>query len=81
MIKRKNVVVTREQLNEAKRIHTESYNEFVEKRRKLYNSQDNSGLVNTIVFATRAMKISRPKSMRQCIKEVTSISNTTTGEV
>ena len=70
MIKYRNKVVTRDELNEAKRIHKESYEKFVETRRKLYNSTENKSLVDTVVFATKAMQLSRPKSMRQCVNEV-----------
>lgn len=81
MLKCKNLVVTREQLNEAKELHARSYNEFVEKRRKKYDATIHSGLIGSVVFATAIMQLRKPRTMKQCIKEVTSNSNKQTQEV
>lgn len=77
MIKYKNLVVTREELTEAKKLHSDSYDEYVKRRRKMYDEQETTGLVNTIVFATKIMKLSKPRTMKQCVAEVT---NKTTGD-
>jgi hypothetical protein len=77
MLKIKNVVVTREQQKEAKELHDKAYEEYVERRNKAFDPSVHSGFVGNLVYFTKVGKLTKPKSMKQCVREVLS---KTTGE-
>lgn len=69
MLKNNNVVLTREQLAEAKQLHSDSYNEYLERKRKLYAAQDQNFL-GTVIFLNKVKMLTKAKTMKQCVREV-----------
>lgn len=70
MLKRKNVVLTRDQLNEAKRLHQESFDAFVKERKEKFESDIHKGWTDKTRFVKIMSGLKRPKTMNQCVKEV-----------
>lgn len=71
MLKYRNQVLTREQLNKAKELHKEAYDAFIRTRKQLMESDYHKGWTDKTRFTLISNELGRPKTMKQCVREVT----------
>lgn len=79
MIKRNNVVLTREQLKEAKELHSKAYDEYVKVREEAFASDLHKGWSPETRHNLIMNDIPRPKTMNTCVKEVLNKKGDTNG--
>lgn len=70
MLKYKNIVLTREELNTAKKLHSDSYNQYITDKQNLFNSNFGKGYTEETRFKMIQAEVLKPKTMKQCIKIV-----------
>lgn len=79
MLKRKNKVITREQLNEAKALHKEAYEAYIEVVKQAFESDMHKGWSPQTRHNLILNDIPKPKTMNICVKEVTQPKGDTNG--